>query len=134
MNKYIISICLFIAICSCNRKNDYVQILNDPNLFAYTVHELNTVVMGNNFSPIVASRNYTYANIAAYEVIAAGYPNKYNSLAGQVKDLKPIEKPKAGKKINFEFAALLSFCKLGEAVTFPEGSMSEYVDNLKKLA
>jgi hypothetical protein len=134
MNKYIISICLFIAICSCNRKNDYVQIFNDPNLFAYTVHELNTVVMGNNFSPIVASRNYTYANIAAYEVIAAGYPNKYNSLAGQVKDLKFVPKPETGKKINYEFASLLTFCSIGESVTFPKGSMQNYTDSLKKLA
>jgi hypothetical protein len=45
-----------------------------PNLYSKTVHELNTVVMGNNFSPIVASRNYLYANVAAYEVVAAGNP------------------------------------------------------------
>jgi hypothetical protein len=29
---------------------------------------------------------------------------------------------------------LLAFCKLGEAVTFPAGSMKEYVDSLKRLA
>jgi hypothetical protein len=33
---------------------------------------LNRVVMGNNFTPVVASRNYAYATVAAYEVIAAG--------------------------------------------------------------
>ena len=44
--------------------------------------------------------------------------------------------PKADttQKIDFEFAALLSFCKVGEAVTFPEGSMQDYVDSLKKAA
>ena len=90
--------------------------------------------MGNNFSPIVASRNYLYANIAAYEVIAGGYPDQYNSLAGQVTDLVMVPKPAQSEKTNFEFAALLAFCKLGESVTFPEGSMNEYVDNLKKMA
>ena len=124
----------FMLLCGCNSKKGYEKIFNDPELYAKTVHELNTVVMGNNFTPIVASRNYLYANVAAYEVIAAGYQAKYNSLAGQIRDLKPIQKPVAGKKINFEFAALLSFCKLGEAVTFPEGSMSGYVDSLKELA
>lgn len=90
--------------------------------------------MGNNFSPIVAARNYLYANVAAYEVMAAGNPSRYNSLANQLKDLKTVPKPDPSKKINFEFASLLAFCTLGQAVTFPEGSMIEYVDSLKNLA
>ncbi|HMH31654.1 MAG TPA: vanadium-dependent haloperoxidase [Puia sp.] len=122
-----------IFLLACNTKKDYEQIFNDPSLYSKTVHELNTVVMGNNFSPIVASRNYTYANVAAYEVIAAGYPDKYNSLAGQLNGLTFVPKPETGKKIDYEFAALLAFCKLGEAVTFPAGSMKEYIDSLKKL-
>jgi hypothetical protein len=54
-------------------------------------------------------------------------------LAGQLNGLQAIPRP-ASDKINFEFASLLAFCKLGESVTFPEGSMSEYVDSLKALA
>ena len=84
----------------------YLKILN---LYSNTVHELNTVVMGNNFSPIVASRNYLYAAVAGYEVIAAGYPEKYNSLAGQLHGLKNVPKPTAGQQIDFEFAALLAY-------------------------
>lgn len=124
----------FTALLSCNTKNDYKEILHDPILYSHTVHELNTVVMGNNFPPIIASRNYTYASIAGYEAIAAGYPDKYQSLAGQLKGLNSVPKPEAGKAIDFELAALLAFCKLGEAVTFPEGSMGDFVDSLKKLA
>ncbi len=127
-------IALAVLLWGCKTSREYEKIFKDPVLYSKTVHELNTVVMGNNFTPIVASRNYLYANVAAYEVIAAGYPAKYQSLAGQLHGLATVEKPKAGREINFEFAALLSFCKLGEAVTFPEGSMSEYVDSLKKLA
>lgn len=123
-----------LMLTACHSKNDYQAIFKNPDLYSKTVFELNNVVMGNNFSPIVASRNYLYANVAAYEIIAAGYPNQYNSLANQLRELKPIPKPDPSKKINFEFASLLSFCALGQAVTFPEGSMSEYVDSLKKLA
>lgn len=118
----------------CNKKNDYKIIIHNPTLFSNTVHELNTVVMGNNFSPIVASRNYTYASIAAYEIIAAGYPEQYESLGGQLHGLEALPKPIAGKEIDFELAAILAFSKLGEAVTFPAGSMSYYTDSLKKLA
>ena len=134
MKKVLMCYLVLPVLWGCNSKKDYEKIFKDPYVYAKTVHELNTVVMGNNFTPIVASRNYLYANVAAYEVIASGYPDKYISLAGQLKDLKPIVKPTPGKKINFEFASLLAFCKLGEAVTFPEGSMNEYVDSLKDLA
>lgn len=110
------------------------MVFKNPALYSEAVYQLNTVVMGNNFSPIVASRNYLYANVAAYEVIAAGNPSNYHSLAGQLRELKNIPVPEHGKKINFEFASLMSFCTLGQSVTFPEGSMTEYVDGLKKLA
>jgi hypothetical protein len=134
MNKLLAVACMAIGIASCNTKKDYDKVFKDPILYCKTVYQLNGVVMGNNFSPMVASRNYLYASVAAYEVIAAGYPNQYTSLAGQLKGLKFIPAPVKGSTVDFEFASLLAFCKLGEAVTFPAGSMSGFVDSLKKLA
>lgn len=133
MKIFVVVVGLCLAVVSCNRKSDYKNYTSDPLLFSNTVHELNTVVMGNSFPPIVASRNYMYASVAAYEVIAGGYPDKYESLAGQVHGLDNVPKPETGKQIDFEFASILAYCKLGEAVTFPEGSMKEYVDSLKNL-
>jgi hypothetical protein len=124
---------VLVSLYSC-KQNDYQKIIHDPVLFSNTVHELNQVVMGNNFSPIVASRNYLYASVAAYEIIAAGYPNEFNSLSGQLTGLKNLPPPPVNTPIDFEFAALLAYCKAGQAVTFPEGSMQEYTDGLKKLA
>lgn len=134
MKRILIFTVCGILLLSCNKKNDYREVLHNPLLYSNTVHELNVVVMGNNFSPIIASRNYLYAAIAGYEAIAAGYPDKYYSLAGQLNGLKYVPRPQQGKAIDFEFTALLSYCKLGEAVTFPAGSMKEYVDSLKKMA
>ncbi|MBS1611002.1 MAG: vanadium-dependent haloperoxidase, partial [Bacteroidetes bacterium] len=48
--------------------------------------------------------------------------------------LQTVPAPEAGKQIDFPFAAVLAFCNLGEAVTFPAGSMKEYTDSLKQLA
>jgi hypothetical protein len=134
MRLIVTAIALACIFTACNTKDDYKKIIHDPLLFSNTVHELNEVVMGNNFSPIVASRNYTYASIAAYEVVAAGYPGKYQSLAGQLHGLTNVPKPEVGKEIDFELAAILAFTKLGQAVTFPEGSMSVYTDSIKNLA
>lgn len=118
----------------CKSEGDYKKIFEDPILYCKTVYELNNVVMDNNFNPLIASRNYLYANVAAYEVLAAGYPDKLTSLAGQLHGLSSIPKPGFSSSTDYGFASLLAFCKLGEAVTFPKGSMSGYVDSLKKLA
>src|SRR6185503_17963254 len=134
MYRSLFIIGMMAGLAACNGKKDYDAVFKDTNLYCKTVYELNTVVMGNNFSPIVASRNYLYANVAAYEVIAAGYPDQYTSLAGQLNGLEAMPPVPKDKSIDFEFAALLAFCKLGEAVTFPAGSMKYYVDSLKKLA
>ena len=129
------SAALLLLITGCKQAPVKPTYFGD-NTFTYckTVKELNEVVKHVGFPPIVASRNYAYANIAAYECIAAGYPKEYNSLAGQINGLKQMPQADTAKKVDYEFASLLAFCKVGEAVTFPEGSMKEYVDSLKKFA
>lgn len=134
LRSAVITVVVLFIVSSCNSRKDYEKIIHDPALFSNTVHELNTVVMGNNFAPIVASRNYTYASIAAYEVMAAAHPDQYHSLGGQLHGLGELPKPAAGKKIDYELASILAFITLGEAVTFPEGSMKDYTDSLKSLA
>ena len=133
MNKYLLIIGISLTLFAC-KQSDYKSIIHSPALFSNTVHELNKVVMGNNFPPIIASRNYLYASIAAYEVMVQADSSKYQSLVGQVNGLKSVPKAPAGASIDYEFAALLAYCKLGQAVTFPEGSMKEYVDSIKVLA
>ena len=97
MKFYFYSIALLLCVSSC--KNEPVKKTYFEDAFSYskTVKELNEVVKHVGFSPIVASRNYTYANIAAYECIAAGYPNEYRSLAGQINGLAAM--PKAACRI-----------------------------------
>jgi hypothetical protein len=90
--------------------------------------------MGNNFPPMIAARNYTYAAIAAYEIVAAGYPDKYQSLVNQIHDLKVVAKPNTTEPIDYELAAFLAYVKVGEAVTFPEGSMQLYRDSILQVA
>ncbi len=135
MKNLLAATALLLLVIGCKNQPVKPTYFGD-NTFTYckTVKELNEVVKHVGFSPIVASRNYAYANIAAYECIAAGYPNEYHSLAGQINGLKAMPKVDTTKKTDYEFAALLAFCKVGEAVTFPEGSMNEYVDSLKQHA
>jgi hypothetical protein len=134
MKKIFTAFAVLLLLYSCNNQPVQKTYFTDAFSYSKTVKELNEVVKFVGFAPIVASRNYAYANIAAYECIAAGYPKEYNSLAGQINGLTAMPKADTAKQIDFEFAAMLAFCKVGEAVTFPEGSMKEYVDSLKKFA
>ena len=121
---------------ACRQKSNdstYKKYFNDALLYSKTVKQLNDVVLENNFPPMIASRNYAYANIAAYECMAAG-DSSYQSLSGQIKHLPAMPKPPAEREIDFSFAALLAFTKVGNAVTFPEGSMMVYYEDLKKKA
>jgi len=132
MNRFLFLLAGVILVFASCKKADYQKVTHNPELYRATVKKLNDIVLENNFPPVIASRNYVYANIAAYEVIAAGDPTHYRSLAGQIKHLTKAPQPEKGKEIDFEFASLLSFCFVGNAVTFPEGSMNLYVDELKQ--
>lgn len=126
---------LLFAIVSCHQetKETYKEVFSDPLLYSKTVKRLNDVVLENNFPPMIGSRNYAYANIAAYETMVAG-DDKFQSLSGQIKHLPAMPRPQAGKEIVFPLAVLLSFTKVGNAVTFPEGSLMGYYEELKTKA
>lgn len=132
MKKFLLYCLLASRLIACEQK-DYTQFTNDPLLFSKTVKRLNDVVLQNNFSPVVASRNYAYANIAAYECIAAG-DSSYLSLSGQIKHLPPMPAPPANEPIDFSLAAMLAFVKVGNAVTFPEGVLLDYHAELQQKA
>ena len=134
MKKLFFAAAMAAACFGCKPSTAYKAYLHNPEIYCQAVHELNEVVMGNNFPPIIASRNYTYAAIAGYEAIAAAYPSRYNSLAGQLNGLSQKPATPDTTLVDPELAALLAYMKVGEAVTFPEGSMTDYRDSILQLA
>jgi hypothetical protein len=128
MKHLLFSICVALSIISCNTKDEHKKITNNAIVFCKTVKALNDVVLENNFAPMIASRNYAYASIAAYECMAAGN-NNYQSLANQIHGLSAMPKL-LDTTIDYNLAALLAFVKVGNAVTFPEGSLMKVYDHL----
>ncbi len=127
---------VFIVVLALSCKQDYTGYttqFGDPLLYNKTVKTLNNIVLENNFPPMIAARNYAYANIAAYECLSAG-DSALPSLAGRIRDLPKLAVPTEGKVIDFHLAALLAFVKVGNAVTFPEGSLMAYHAGLLRMA
>lgn len=135
MKKYhvnIVAVLVALVLATGCKQQVYNSPFNNALVFAKTVKELNNVVKQNNFPPIIASRNYAYAAIAAYETIVLG-DNRFVSLAGQVKGLTSLV-PQPQLHPDYRYAALLAYCKVGQAVTFPEGSMKYYLAGLQAEA
>jgi membrane-associated phospholipid phosphatase len=127
-------ILISIVTISCSQDHTgYTSKFQDPFLYNRTVKKLNNVVLENNFPPMIAARNYAYANIAAYECMAAG-DSGLPSLAGRIKHLPAMPAVQAGKVVDYQLAALLAFIKVGNAVTFPEGSLMEYHAAILEMA
>jgi len=94
---------LFVAMqfISCNqKKNDYVKVMHNPNLYTTVVHSLTYVIIYDIFTPPVASRIYAYSNLAAFEVLAKE-GHHFASLQGKVKGLNNIPAVYKDKKIDF---------------------------------
>ncbi|MFN5376336.1 MAG: vanadium-dependent haloperoxidase [Chitinophagaceae bacterium] len=124
--------CFIIASCEGNHEN-YTTRFTDPVTYNRTVKQLNDIVLENNFPPMIAARNYAYANIAAYECMVAG-DSSLKTLSGRIQHMPVMPKVKAGLIIDYPLASLLAFVKVGNAVTFPEGSMMKYYEKLLKMA
>lgn len=122
--------CMLIVSCG---SDEYKTLTSDPFLYSKTVKKLNDIVLENNFPPMIAARNYAYASIAGYECIVAG-DSSYATLSGQIRHMPPMPQPEPGRDIDYRLAALLAFTKVGNAVTFPEGSMMEYYEELVEKA
>jgi hypothetical protein len=125
---------VFVILVSCNQtKKDYQEVLSDPILYSKVTGQLTDVITYDIFTPPVASRIYAYAHLAAYEVIAHTN-DRYQSLDGQIKDLKNVPAPEKGKKLNPHFAATLAFMNIGKALTFSTTTTDSIIDGVKKLA
>ncbi len=82
------------------------------------------IMVSDIFSPPVASRVYAYASVAAYETVVHKFED-YQSLAGQLDELKPGPVPDPNLNYDFEVAATKAVLKVGHALTFDESLFHE---------
>lgn len=115
---------------SCSETNNinYKEQLSDPELFQAAMQNLTDIVVYDIFSPPVASRVYLYPSVAAYEIMAYFNSDKFNSLKGQVKELRNIPIPE-NPNIDPNLAAIFSFNQVGKALIFSEKKMEIFETN-----
>lgn len=125
--KFLIGVlvCFTLIFSACKENKAYKDQLNDPELFHAAMKKLTDVIVYDIFSPPVASRVYMYPSVAAYSVMQKAYPDKYNSLEGQLKELSGIPEPD-DENINFHLASIHAFTTVGKQLIFSEQRITDF--------
>lgn len=136
MKWSVIFSCVFcLCMMSCEDNKQYLNDLNNPDLFSSAVKDLQDVIVYDIFSPPVASRIYMYPTIASYSVIQKQESESFNSLAGQLSGLEELPDPSA-KHINYELASLHAFYEVSKSLIYSEEQLiikqNELYDSLKQ--
>lgn len=118
---------LALLLISCNSEVDesYKVDLYDSGFFHRSMKKLTDIMVYDILSPPVATRNYTYPTVAAYEIMAQANPD-YRSLAGQLHGLEPIEPYEITTHTDPYLAALEAFMILSQKMIFSEELMKAY--------
>lgn len=117
-----------LTLSSCQENTAYKDQLSDPELFHSAMKNLTDVIVYDIFSPPVASRVYMYPSVAAYSVMQKLYPDKYNSLVGQLKELDEIPEPTNGD-IDYHLASIHAFTTVGKQFIFSEQKVTDFQDS-----
>lgn len=115
---------LNLTLSSCGNKNKNHVALEDADLYRNAVQNLTDIAVYDIFSPPVASRVYVYPNIAAYEIIAQAFPEKFNSLADQLNGL--TVSPQIPDGVNPYLSAIYAFNIVGKSMIFSEDKMEKF--------
>ncbi len=96
--------------------------------YSFLIQEWNStitdVMVGDGFSPLLASRAYAYPNIAAYEVLSKGDENS-PSLVNRLNGLNQLPQPDNAKKYCYELAAVQAFAAVSKKLVYRENECDE---------
>jgi hypothetical protein len=127
MKKSGIFLALLSLLLSCGKNNESITI--SPEDFHKSVDKVTEIMIHDIFSPPVASRIFSYPNIAAYEIVAWQNP-EYKSLAGQLPGLTPIPLPDSTTAVNYQVAAMAAHMELSKRLIFSEDRLEAHRDSL----
>jgi hypothetical protein len=120
----IVAICLLFASC---KKKESIVITTDD--YHAAIDNVTQIMIHDIFSPPVASRIYTYPNIAAYEIIAQN-STTYTSLQNQLHGLDSIPKLDSKSGVNKPLAALIAHMEVSKQLVFSEEIVEKFRDSL----
>lgn len=119
-------ICLLLIGCKTKTSNTKVDI---TNLQHQCVQQLTDVIVYDIVNPPVASRMYTYSNIAYYEALRP-IDTGFKSMLPLLKGFTSLDLPANTIKHDFHLAAAIAFMKVAEALVFSKDSIRKNRESL----
>lgn len=119
---------LLVGLTGCQKPAspaEYNARAANPEYYNSALNKLTEVIIHDIFSPPVASRIYSYANLAGYEALVPFDP-QYESLGGKLKRFQSGPKPEAGKEYCFPLASTRAFMTVARALTFSVDFYDEF--------
>jgi len=117
--NYLLLLIYLLVIGSCTRKNHLDDAIN-PDEITSVIHGMTNIMVHDVTNPPLASRFFSYASLAGYEVITQN-DSTYKSLEGILKDYPAIKKP-AIENYSYKLAALFAMLKTAEKMQ-PSGKL-----------
>jgi len=115
-----------VSIWSCKSYNqDFKAATANTDYIHSSMKKLTDVIIHDIFSPPVASRNYVYPSIAAYEA-GRWMDSSYVSLTRQLTDMPEITPPKTGEEYAYGISATTAMIKTSKHFIFSEDKIVEH--------
>ncbi|HVK97628.1 MAG TPA: hypothetical protein VM368_07420, partial [Flavisolibacter sp.] len=89
------------------------------------IKQVTDVMVHDIYSPPVASRTYAYISIAGYEAAIAG-DVRYQTLAGQLRGLRSLPRPKAGREYSFTLASVHAILTVAKTMVISEQNIENF--------
>ncbi len=126
----LLALLLIFSSLQCKQYNkDFAKQANNPEFLHATVRRLTEIIRHDIFAPPISARIYAYSAIAGYEALVPGFP-EYQSLAGQIKWLKPGPQPSPDVEYCFPLASANAMLTVGKQLVFSEGDMQELKEKI----
>ncbi|MEP5254041.1 MAG: vanadium-dependent haloperoxidase [Winogradskyella arenosi] len=129
MKQFYFSLTFLIVVLfsSCNTEHPTIEISSED--YHHAVEKLTQIMVHDIFSPPVASRIYTYPNIAAYETLNQESSN-YQSLSDQLNNLTIISPTNSNDDVNLKLASLIAYLDVAKDLVFSKEAITTYRDSL----
>jgi hypothetical protein len=124
LNKALVFTLWCFFMTSCKHKAQQVQRISPDIDLSSLIHECNStitdVIVGDGFSPLLASRAYVYPNLAAYEILQEAKKGARKRVSG-FPDLSPVDT----LIYCYELAAVQAFATVSKAMVYREVKCNE---------
>lgn len=131
-----IIVCFFLAalFVSCSNQKQNTADYSNGNFISRWNWNLTETIVQDLFTPPVASRIYSYPNLAAYEVLKFSAPDN-QSITSKLREFEAVPSPPS-EDINLTVAALNAYTLVALKMVYTESVLKDYykttIDSLAK--